>query len=61
MVSKAVVVKSVIKVSKIEYPDEVIVVFQKSNGDYSWVLEANYIGDEDRIFGRYLNGKLAPE
>lgn len=56
MVTKSTVVKSVIKVSKVEYPDEVIVIFKKDNGDYSWCLESNYYGDESKILERYLNG-----
>jgi hypothetical protein len=46
------------KVSLKDFPDEVVVVYEKTKGEYAFSLETFYTGETDIIRGRYLNGKL---
>lgn len=61
MATKFQVINIVLKLSELEFKDEVILVFKRKVGDYSFCLESLYAGDEESVCGRYLNGKLAPE
>jgi hypothetical protein len=54
------IINKVVKLSKTELKDIPIVIFQRDNGDFSWCIESEYIFDESKIAGRYLNGGLAP-
>ena len=52
-------INKVVRISQ-QYPDEVVVIFRKANGEYDIVPEAEYRGEEENIVGRYLNGHIAP-
>ena len=60
MATELQVTKKVVKISREEFPDELIYIVRKHDGSCTWCLAANYIGDEEKIVGRYLNGALAP-
>lgn len=49
-----------IDLSKKEFQNEVVIVFQKDSGDYDACLESCYTGDDDKIFDRFLNGNHVP-
>jgi hypothetical protein len=54
-------INKAVKMSKNDYcKDLVFVVFQKEDNDFSWCLESEYMGDEDKIIERYLNGSIVP-
>jgi hypothetical protein len=48
-----------VSLSKVDLIDEIVVIYQKANGNYGVCLEAEYTGESDMILGRYLNGRLA--
>lgn len=56
MVSEFEAILKAVNLSKKEFLNEVVVVFLKDNGDYDSCLESCYIGDNDKIFDRFLNG-----
>jgi hypothetical protein len=43
------------------YSGEIVIVFQKANGEFDACLEAEFIGDELNVSSKYLDGRLAPE
>jgi hypothetical protein len=53
-------INKVSRISKKRFPDEVIVVFKKEDGDYDFCPESEYVGIDECICGRYLNGNIAP-
>ena len=61
MVTEFQVINQVVRISKEKYPDEVMVIYKDDGGCCNFCLESEYIGKEEQICGRYLNGGLAPE
>lgn len=51
------IVKAV-RISKDEFRDEVIVVFKKDDGTFDACLETEYLGEEDKVYEKYLNGSI---
>ena len=60
MVTEFEAINKAVKLSKEKYPDEIVLVFQRADGQYDYCLDANYDGEENTICGQYLNGHLAP-
>jgi len=58
MSTLSVSINKAARVSRKEFPDQVLVVFRKENGDYSCILESEYVGNDDYIMARYLNGEI---
>ena len=46
------------KASKKDYPDEIVIVYKQDDGNFSYIVESNYLGDFNKIYNRYLNGSL---
>jgi len=59
MANEFQIINKIARISKKRFPDEVIVVFKKEDGDYDFCPEAEYVGEDDNICGRYLNGHIA--
>jgi hypothetical protein len=53
------VINKAVKISKEDYPDQIVLVYQRANGDYAYALESEYHGNEENICGKYLCGRLA--
>lgn len=53
-------INKALRLSKKQYQNEVVVVYQKANGKYDACPESEYTGDDENICGKYLNGGLAP-
>jgi hypothetical protein len=49
-----------VKLSISQYRDEVLVVYQRANGEFDISPESEFHGNDDNIFGKYLNGHIAP-
>jgi hypothetical protein len=53
-------INRVVRISKEEYPDEVLVIYKKEDGTYDFCPESEYTGIDENVLGRYLNGHIAP-
>lgn len=47
-----------VRASEEIYPDQIVVVFRKLDGGFAYKPEAEFLGDEEQITERYLNGTL---
>jgi hypothetical protein len=60
MITEFDAINKALRLSKKEYLNEVVVVFQRVDRTYEVSPESEYTGEDDCICGKYLNGHLAP-
>lgn len=58
MVTQFQAIQKALNLSTKMFPNEIIVVFQKIDGSYDACVESEYLGDEDKIFDRYMDGHI---
>jgi len=49
-----------VQLSEREFLNEIVIVYQRTNGDFGVTVEAEYTGLDENVRGKYLNGHLAP-
>jgi hypothetical protein len=58
MSTLSVSINKAVRVSRKEFPDQIIVLFCKGDKDYSCILESEYTSEDEYIVARYLNGEI---
>jgi hypothetical protein len=58
MVTEFTALNTAVRLSKTQFPDEIVVVFRNAKGDFCYCVESEYTGDDENITQRYLNGHI---
>lgn len=59
MITEFQMINKILKISEQELSNEVIVLYRKETGEFGFCVEGEYVGEEENICGKYLNGHLA--
>ena len=60
MVTEFEAIQKVVRISTKEYPDEILIVYEKEDGTYDFCLECEYLGADESVRGHYINGHMTP-
>ena len=51
-------IQKALELSKKSFPNEVIVVFKKDDGNFDACVESEYLGDESKVYECYMDGHI---